>query len=527
MRRILSKSIIWASALALAGCSGGAVAQGEYGPGPYPYQAPPPSYQYDTAQDYQNVPPPPAAEYPPAAQDYGPPPQYTSDYPPPQAAAEIPAVDVNVFYNQLAPYGQWTDVPGYGRCFRPFNVGPDWRPYTYGHWVYSTYGWTWVSNEPFGWATCHYGRWAFVANLGWVWVPGTIWAPAWVAWRVGDGYCGWAPLPPNVGFQANFFVGDVATAQLPPTFFTFVAERDIFAPRIHEHILPVQRNVTIISKTTNVTNIRVVNNTVVNEGVPATRIERDTGRRVQRVQVRTVTDPKEAQRNVPGAVHIYTPPATKKVQVPARAARPNERRPLAEQPRPNAPRTQTPERRPGTVAPAPTPTPERRPNTVTPAPTPERRPMTEQPRPVTPERRPETTPPAAERRATPPPAAEHQATPPAPHVMPPPANQRPAPRPETPPRNEQPQARRHAPAPAPAAEQRAAAARQESAAAARNREAAARHESNARTEQYRGASANAQRESEAAARNREAAAKHQATARNERNRRENASAEAR
>ena len=55
----------------------------------------------------------------------------------------------------------------------------------------------WVSNEPFGWATYHYGRWGFSNRVGWFWVPGNRWAPAWVAWRSSNDYLAWAPLPPT------------------------------------------------------------------------------------------------------------------------------------------------------------------------------------------------------------------------------------------------------------------------------------------------------------------------------------------
>src|SRR5437773_2233500 len=77
----------------------------------------------------------------------------------------------------------------------------DWRPYTDGHWVYTDVGWTWVSEEPFGWATYHYGRWTRLRNIGWVWVPGDEWAPAWVSWRKNNDYVGWAPLPPEAQFD--------------------------------------------------------------------------------------------------------------------------------------------------------------------------------------------------------------------------------------------------------------------------------------------------------------------------------------
>lgn len=34
-------------------------------------------------------------------------------------------------------------------------------------------------------------------HLGWIWVRGEEWAPAWVDWRRGSDYVGWAPLPPD------------------------------------------------------------------------------------------------------------------------------------------------------------------------------------------------------------------------------------------------------------------------------------------------------------------------------------------
>ncbi len=112
------------------------------------------------------------------------------------------------FYEPLSPYGSWVAYPGYGRVFVPNRaiVGAGFRPYTDGHWEYSEWGWTWVSHAPFGWATGHYGRWFYDSSYGWVWVPGTVWAPAWVSWRTGGGYVGWAPLPPGADFGGAYSV---------------------------------------------------------------------------------------------------------------------------------------------------------------------------------------------------------------------------------------------------------------------------------------------------------------------------------
>ena len=109
-------------------------------------------------------------------------------------------VTFDYFYEALEPYGNWVYVNDYGYCWQP-AVGQDdeeWRPYTDGYWASTDSGWTWVSEEEFGWATYHYGRWAKLHDLGWVWVPGYVWGPAWVSWRNSsdDDYIGWAPLPP-------------------------------------------------------------------------------------------------------------------------------------------------------------------------------------------------------------------------------------------------------------------------------------------------------------------------------------------
>ncbi len=107
----------------------------------------------------------------------------------------VPSVDV--FYDQLSPYGMWVQDPEIGYVFMPEEAS--FVPYTTGHWEYTDVGFVWVSNDPFGWATSHYGRWAYSRSYGrWAWLPDTEWGPAWVEWRqAGDDY-GWAPLAPEV-----------------------------------------------------------------------------------------------------------------------------------------------------------------------------------------------------------------------------------------------------------------------------------------------------------------------------------------
>src|SRR5579871_5612318 len=93
------------------------------------------------------------------------------------------------FVAPLTPEGTWVTVGSYGHCWHP-RVAADWRPYCEGQWVWTDCGWFWQSDEPWGWACYHYGSWVDDPAEGWVWIPGTEWAPAWVEWRSGGGYIG-------------------------------------------------------------------------------------------------------------------------------------------------------------------------------------------------------------------------------------------------------------------------------------------------------------------------------------------------
>jgi len=115
------------------------------------------------------------------------------------ASAEPPprAPDEQAFDRELAPYGRWVVTPDYGRVWVPADVPADWQPYSDGQWVYTTWGWSFAAPVPWGWAVYHYGRWGWRGGIGWYWVPGYAWAPAWVSWRWVNGYACWAPLGPR------------------------------------------------------------------------------------------------------------------------------------------------------------------------------------------------------------------------------------------------------------------------------------------------------------------------------------------
>ena len=178
--------------------------------------------------------------------------------PPATPGETLPVADYGTFYDSLASYGAWLQTPDYGYVWQPAAVRTaGWRPYLDGSWVCSDHGWTWISNEPFGWACYHYGRWALLHDHGWIWVPGDQWAPAWVCWRGNGSHIGWAPLPPEtLGWRDCTWDASVETRfGIGAAWFNFVAI-DRFSGPLRHHCLPAGQNRDFWQQTTNITNIR-------------------------------------------------------------------------------------------------------------------------------------------------------------------------------------------------------------------------------------------------------------------------------
>ena len=102
--------------------------------------------------------------------------------------------EIRYYSDDLDEHGEWVDVPEVGWCWRPRSVAADWRPYWQGRWGAYPGGMTWVSDDPWGYVTFHFGRWGWNSGWGWYWMPGRYYSPAWVAWNWNAGYYGWAPL---------------------------------------------------------------------------------------------------------------------------------------------------------------------------------------------------------------------------------------------------------------------------------------------------------------------------------------------
>jgi len=200
-----------------------------------------------------------------------------------------PTASYSTFYARLELLGVWRETSTYGYVWQPHEAEQSraWRPYTNGRWVYTDAGWTWISEEPFGWATYHYGRWARLRDIGWVWVPGDEWAPAWVSWRKGNDYVGWAPLPPEAGFDRRTGIQNWADSyyDIGPEQYCFVPTREFGAQRAERTVVPAERNVTIVDQTTNVTNITYNNTTVVNGGPSYDELRTRTQQPIERLRL--------------------------------------------------------------------------------------------------------------------------------------------------------------------------------------------------------------------------------------------------
>jgi len=229
-----------------------------------------------------------------AAAAPAPPPAPRSDVQPSSAPAGL-------FHNDLAPYGAWTQEPDYGLCWQPTveTVNPDWRPYfDAGQWLYSDSGWYWQSDYSWGWAVFHYGRWVNLPRRGWLWAPGNLWAPAWVAWRATPSYIGWAPLPPGVGLNVlaqltygSQTAGRNSTLGLAPSSYAFVSTRNFLNRNLPRSAVPASRAAALVQITSVIDGYAIVNNSIVNGGISRDAVAVAARQVVPEVVLRAVSSP--------------------------------------------------------------------------------------------------------------------------------------------------------------------------------------------------------------------------------------------
>jgi len=219
---------------------------------------------------------------------------YTEAPAPAQPQAQQQGVSLQLFYDQLSPYGQWIQNPQYGYVWIP-DVGPDFKPYaTDGHWEYTDYGWTWVSDYPWGWAPFHYGRWYYDNIMGYAWIPDTQWGPAWVDWRSSPDYYGWAPMGP-------------AGYSYPQNQWVFVNAGYVNSPQVYNYYQAPQNNYVVYNQTTIIQNNYIVKNNVQYvPGPDAQEVQRRTGTAVVPVVIQQSNQPGQSSRDN-GHLTIYKP----------------------------------------------------------------------------------------------------------------------------------------------------------------------------------------------------------------------------
>jgi hypothetical protein len=207
----------------------------------------------------------------------------------PAARATTPSemmMQVGIFYSYLQPYGEWIEFESGFYAWRPAIVHPRWRPYMVGCWVWTDYGWYWVSHEPFGWIVFHYGRWYYDDFYGWLWVPDYVWAPAWVEWRYSGTHVGWAPLPPYARFSVTIGIRFTRRWVAPIHYWNFVEVRRFTYRNLEQHVEPVERTRRLFGYTRSSTRYEVSGDRIINRGFDRTFIERAANTRIERVEVR-------------------------------------------------------------------------------------------------------------------------------------------------------------------------------------------------------------------------------------------------
>jgi hypothetical protein len=210
-------------------------------------------------------------------------------------SAQYVSQDV-VGYEDLDDHGDWRDTQEYGHVWYPRVEQADWAPYHYGHWAYiEPWGYTWVDDQPWGFAPFHYGRWVNVEGR-WGWIPSPpraegvvyvrpVYAPALVAFVGGGGF--------SVGVSVGGGGGAVGWFPLGP--------REVYVPSYRTSPRYVE-NVNISNTT--------VNRTVINNYYQNTVVHNNT----------TVNNVTYVNQRVPGAVMATSQQAFTSAQPVARNA---------------------------------------------------------------------------------------------------------------------------------------------------------------------------------------------------------------
>ena len=247
---------------------------------------------------------------------------------------DLTAVDYKEFYDQLAPHGEWVQVQpeeiglvpktaatgssgsdnflntnlGVKDAYRSTgaNVGmvyvwkpstslavarvegetPVYVPYSNGQWVNTDGGWYFKASTPVEETVSHYGRWVNSPTAGWLWVPGRVWAPAWVDWKQNDTYVSWAPLPPSV-YLVN---GTMSVPIIEDNSYVIVDRKYFLEPNVYKYNTMYYDDGTriLVREMRGTEGIVIVNNTMINRGPDVNIIQSIYGRDIELVRIQQV-----------------------------------------------------------------------------------------------------------------------------------------------------------------------------------------------------------------------------------------------
>jgi Family of unknown function (DUF6600) len=176
-------------------------------------------------------------------------------------SAQYVSADV-VGYDDLDDHGSWRQTPDNGYVWFPRTSAPDWAPYHYGHWDYiEPWGYTWVDDEPWGFAPFHYGRWVNYQGA-WGWVPTPprsegvgyvrpVYAPALVAWIGGGASVAWFALGPREVYVPSYAVSR-----------NYVNNVNVSNTTVNTTVVDNYYNTTIVNKNVSITTVKYVNQSV-------------------------------------------------------------------------------------------------------------------------------------------------------------------------------------------------------------------------------------------------------------------------
>lgn len=163
---------------------------------------------------------------------------------------------------------------------------PVYVPYSNGQWVNTDAGWYFKAPTPVEETVSHYGRWVNSPTAGWLWVPGRVWAPAWVDWKQNDSYVSWAPLPPSV-----YIVDGTMSAPIIEDNNYVIVERKYFLePSVYKYnnLYYSDGSRILLSDMSGTAGIVVINNTIINRGPDVNIIQTIYGRNIDLVKIQHV-----------------------------------------------------------------------------------------------------------------------------------------------------------------------------------------------------------------------------------------------